>query len=35
MGLKLEVLEHFDPSGEEIVYRLTPHGINSTPTAKW
>ncbi len=26
MGLKLEVLEHFDPSGEEIVYRLPPHG---------
>lgn len=26
MVLKLEVLEHFDPSGEEIVYRLPPHG---------
>ena len=26
MGLKLEVLEHFDPSGEEIVYRLPPQG---------
>ena len=26
MGLKLEVLEHFDPTGEEIVYRLPQHG---------
>ncbi len=26
MGLKLEVLEHFDPTGEEIVYRLPPQG---------
>ncbi len=26
MILKLEVLEHFDPTGEEIVYRLPPQG---------
>lgn len=26
MILKLEVLEHFDPTGEEIVYRLPQHG---------